>query len=86
MQLLLKTFFHVYKARVCITGFKATFADLFVSNYWLREFPLPAVVANRFQTRSQSKQLMLLLYLVWPSSLIKPSFPFQTDPNEAIFL
>ena len=35
-------------------GFTATFADLFVLNYWSREFLLSAI-ANRFELRCQSK-------------------------------
>ena len=40
--LFLTTPFLVHRARVCRTGFGATFAALFILNLWLREFPLSA--------------------------------------------
>ena len=46
----LKSICRLHKARVCPTGFGASFAAMFVLNYWLREFPL-SVVANRFELR-----------------------------------
>ena len=38
------------KARICPTGFGATFAAVFILIYRLREFPLSAVT-NRFELR-----------------------------------
>ena len=38
-QRLLKTTLCLHKARVCPTGFGATFALVFALFYWLREFP-----------------------------------------------
>ena len=51
----LKATFCLHRARVCITGFGATFAAVFDLIYWLRELPLSAV-ANRFELRCQLKQ------------------------------
>ena len=44
----------MHKVTVFPTGLKAIFLALFISNYWLREFLLPAVV-NHFELRFQSK-------------------------------
>ena len=41
-------------------GFRATFAALFVLNYWLREFLLSAI-ANRFELRCQSKATVAIV-------------------------
>ena len=46
IELLLKTTFRLHKARVCPTGFVATFAALFVLVYRLREFPLSPVTED----------------------------------------
>ena len=54
----LKTIFRLHKARVCPTGFGATFAAIFVLIYRLRQFPLSAV-NNRLELRCQLKQLLL---------------------------
>ena len=39
----LKNTLRLQKATVCPTGFRATFATVFVLIYWLREFSLSAV-------------------------------------------
>ena len=41
--------------------FQGNFAAMFVLNYWSREF-LWSEIANRFELRCESKQLMLLYY------------------------
>ena len=38
----------ILQTELCTTSFGATFAAVFVLNYWLREFPLSAF-ANRFE-------------------------------------
>ena len=57
--------FHPHQVRVCTTGFGATFAAVFVLNYWLKEFLLSAFV-YRFELRCEPKQLMLLYYKMCP--------------------
>ena len=51
-----------------LPGSQINFAALFVLNYWLREFPLSAI-ENRFESRCQQKQLMLLSYKICPCCL-----------------
>ena len=38
IKLLVKTTFHLHKARICPTGLGATFSTVLVLIYWLREF------------------------------------------------
>ena len=55
--LLLKTISGMHNKQL---GFTATIADFFTLNYWLRDFPLPAV-ANRFeQASTKSKRCYCL--------------------------
>ena len=59
------TIFRLHKARVCPTGFGATFAVVFFSIYRLRKFTWSAVT-NRFKLSVQLKQLLLLYYKICP--------------------
>ena len=52
--LLLKATILMHRTMVWPNDFEATFATLFILNYWLREFPL-FVTANCFELRWQSK-------------------------------
>ena len=54
VAVLLKPIFRIHEATVCLIGFRATFATLFVINYWwLRKCSLSSV-ANRFELWCQS--------------------------------
>ena len=66
----------LHKVRVCPTGFRATFAAVFVSIDLLREFPLSAV-GNRFEMRCPLKQAILLQNM---------SLFFKTSINEIMQL
>ena len=48
---------------------------MFVLNYWLREFLL-SEIANRFELRYESKQLMLLYYKICPVFQMSFDCPF----------
>ena len=52
--------------------FQGNFAAMFVLNCWLRGFPLFAV-ANRFELKCETKQLMLFYYKICPC-LFQESF------------
>ena len=61
----LKVSLRPHQTRVFRTGFRATYAVVFVLIYWLREFLLSAFT-NRFELRCEPKQLMLLYYKICP--------------------
>ena len=54
-----------HMARVCPTGFGATFAVAVVLIYQLREFLLSSVI-NLFELRCQLKELILFYYKISP--------------------